>query len=85
MSETIWRRLREDECPFSSVGTGYCVSGEACCPDFDAFAPYEIVVVPGLGRVAMQGEHVLITTHDPHQCACGRSVDKTELKYRLMV
>lgn len=84
MSDTIWRPLREDEHPFFSVGTGCGRSGEACCPEFDVFAPYEIVFVPGLGRVAMQGEHVLITTHVPHQCACGRAVDETELKYRLM-
>jgi hypothetical protein len=50
---------------------------ETCCPDFDVFAEYEIVLVADLYRVAKQGEHVLLWCPEKladglFACACGK-------------
>ena len=82
-----WRPLRADEAPYAGRGAGpRAAGGEFCCPDFDAWAPYEIVLVELLGRMAKQGPHVLLVcgamSDDPCECACGRRFRRTEAQFR---
>ena len=80
-----WRHLRDEEGPFKSTGHGRGVRGcgELCCPEFDTHAPYEIVFVEGLGRIAKQGVHALIVcdvASEDYVCACGLQISKPQLR-----
>lgn len=77
-----WRKLEPYERPFNGKGLGFKRKDdkyglfELCCPNFDTWAEYEVVMVEGLGRAAKQGLHVLVEVdrqRDILRCACGLS------------
>lgn len=80
-----WRHLRSDEAPFfaSGLGPSKC-GGEVCCPDFDTWAPYEMVWVDGIGRTAKQGPHVLLVVDKTCECACGHEFPWEEKQVRTV-
>ena len=80
-----WRHLRHDEHPFRSTGCGPTKnSGEFCCPSFNTWAPFEIVWVERLGRIAKQGKHVMLRINDKCECACGCSFLHNEAQIRAV-
>ncbi len=79
-----WRHLRDDESPFQATGRGPSDGGgEICCPEFDTYAPYIVVWVEDLGRIAKQGKHVLVSydkVRGEYGCACGLTFSEPQLR-----